>query len=200
VASLSGTTPQAVTVSVDASPDARPLVARVETSYIPAADGSQAAAEGAGFVVAREWQKVRGEDDPLEKVPLGAPGTVLELRVGDVVEEHVQVVSPQERHYVAVVLPLAAGLEPLNPRLATAPPEARPRGKNTVEPTYVAVLDDAISFYFDTLPAGTYDLYVRTRASVPGGFIQPPAKAEMMYDATVRGTSPGARVEVKEKE
>ena len=46
-----------------------------------------------------------------------SPGT------GDVIEERVQVVNPKERHYVAVVVPLAAGVEVMNPALATAPPD-----------------------------------------------------------------------------
>ena len=37
-------------------------------------------------------------------------------------------VNPKDRNYVAVVVPLAAGVEPLNPALATAPPEAEPQG------------------------------------------------------------------------
>jgi alpha-2-macroglobulin len=196
VASLSGTTGQAIEISADGAPGAAPLVARVETSWVPAADGSQAAAQSQGFVVAREWQRVRGEDEATEKVPLAAPGSTLKLGVGDVIEEHVQVVNPKERNYVAIVVPLAAGLEPLNPGLATAPPEAKTRGRATLQPTYVAMLDDSVAFYYDTLPAGTFELFFRTRATVPGGYIQPPAKAEMMYDAAVRGTSPGARVEV----
>ena len=93
-------------------------------------------------------------------------------------------------------MPLAAGMEPLNPNLATAPPEARPAGSLTLAPTYVAFLDDQVGFYYDTLPAGTFDFYFRTRASTAGSFIQPPAQAEMMYDGAVRGTSAGARVEV----
>ena len=40
-----------------------------------------------------------------------------------------QVVNPQERHYVAIVVPLAAGMEPLNPNLDTAPPEAKPASR-----------------------------------------------------------------------
>jgi hypothetical protein len=197
VALLSGTTGQAIEVSTEGAAGAAPLVARVETSWVPAADGSQAKAQSAGFVVSREWQRVRGEDQPTEKTPLAEPGSTLTLSVADVIEEHVQVVNPKERNYVAIVVPLAAGLEPMNAALATAPPEARTRGKATLPPTYVAMLDDAVSFYYDTLPAGTYDLYFRTRATVPGQYIQPPAKAEMMYDAAVRATSPGAKVEVR---
>jgi alpha-2-macroglobulin len=102
-------------------------VARVETTYVPAADGSQAAPRSAGFVVARNLLRVK-KGAPPERTPLTEPGTTQKLAVGDVVEEHVQVVNPQARHYVAVVVPLAAGMEPLNPRLATTPPEARQAG------------------------------------------------------------------------
>jgi uncharacterized protein YfaS (alpha-2-macroglobulin family) len=106
----------------------------------------------------------------------------------------VQVVNPKNRNYVAVMVPLAAGMEPLNPNLATAPPEAKPAGNVTLTPSYVAFMDDHVAFYYNALPAGTYDFYFRTRASTSGSFIQPSAKAEMMYDAAVHGSSPGARI------
>jgi hypothetical protein len=118
--------------------------------------------------------------------------------MGQVVEEHVQVVNPKARNYVAVVVPLAAGMEPLNPRLSTAPPEAAPSGRTTRDPSYVAFMDDHVAFYYDSLPAGTYDFYFRTRASTSGSFIQPPAKAEMMYDPAVWGSTPGAKIEISE--
>jgi hypothetical protein len=108
----------------------------------------------------------------------------------------VQVVNPQERHHVAITVPLAAGMEPLNPALATAPPEATPSKPPTLAPTYVKFLDDRVSWFYDTLPAGTYDFRFRTRATTPGSFVQPPAKSELMYDAAVRGNSNGARIEV----
>src|SRR5213079_1744533 len=94
--------------------------------------------------------------------------------------------NPEERHYVAVVVPLAAGMEPLNPKLATSSSDATPAGVLTLEPTYTAFLDDRLSFYYDTLPKGTFDFYFRARA----------AQAEMMYDGSVHGNSAGARVEV----
>ncbi len=175
---------------------AGPVLARVETSYVPAPDGSQVSAEGHGFVVTRELLRVGGEDEPLGRLPLDEAGTTQAFAVGDVVEEHVVVVCPKQRHYVAVTVPLAAGMEPLNPNLATAPPEARPRGSQTLEPTYVAHLDDSVSFYYDSLPAGTYHFYFRTRATIPGTFIQPAAKAAMMYDGAVFATSNGARIEI----
>ncbi len=173
----------------------RPLVVRAETSYFPEADGSQVAPRRDGFVVEREL--LLQTTDPPQRIDLTEPGRTVELAVGDVVEEHVRVVNPADRFYVAVVIPLAAGVEPLNPNLATAPPEARASGQLTLQPTYVAFLDEKIAFYYNSLPKGTYDFYVRTRATVVGSFIQPPAKAEMMYDGSVAGGSAGARIVVE---
>ncbi len=176
-----------------------PVAARSEASYVPASPGSQAAARRDGFVVARDAAIHRSgaAGSPPERVALAAPGQTITLRVGEVIEEHVQVVNPADRNFVAIVVPLAAGMEPLNPALETAPPEAKPVGKLTLQPTYVAFLDDQLAFYYNELPKGTYDFYFRTRAPIPGSFIQPPAKAEMMYDSSVVGASPGAVVEVE---
>ncbi len=83
-----------------------------------------------GFVVAREALLVHGGGAPADRLPLDEPGRTLSFTVGDVIEEHVQVVNPQDRAFVAVVVPLAAGVEPLNPALETAPPEAKPAGRS----------------------------------------------------------------------
>jgi alpha-2-macroglobulin len=191
---------QAGTVTVAATPAAPaaagPVVVRVETSYMPAGDGAQVAPAAAGFVVSRELLRVRGDQLPPEQLALDKAGSIVHLAVGDVIEEHVRVVNPKERHYVAVAVPLAAGMEPLNPSLATAPPEAKARGTLSLRPTYEAFLDDEVTFYYDTLPKGTFDFYFRTRATTEGSFLQPAARAEAMYDGAVRGNSAGARVEV----
>jgi len=180
--------------------DKGPVLVRVETTYLPAGDGAQEAARANGFVVSREILRVRGEDVPPERTPIADPGKKYAFEVGDVIEDHVRLVNPKDRNFVAVVVPLAAGMEPLNPSLATAPPEAKTEGKITLAPSYVAFLDDQVAFYYDTLPKGTYDFYFRTRAQIEGSYVQPAARAEMMYDGTVEGTSPGARIEVgKEK-
>ena len=59
---------------------------------------------------------------------------------------------------------------------------------------------DHVAFYYDELPAGTYDFYFRTRATTPGSFVQPSAFAEMMYDSAVFGQSAGARVKIERTE
>ncbi len=188
--------PAKITLRSDAK---QPLIVRAETSYLPQALGSQAPAGSSGFVVTRELLRQRAADEPADKVSLAKPGTTVQLKVGDVVEEHVEVTSNAIHHHVAVVIPLAAGLEPLNPKLATAPPEATPGGSLSREPSYVAYLDDQVAFYYDELPKGAYHFYFRTRATVPGQFTQPQARAELMYDAAVHGESNGAMVEVSAK-
>ncbi len=182
--------------SVTVSGAGKPVLVRVETSWLPAGDGGQEPARQAGFVVSREILRVQAGGAPPQRTALAEPGTTLRFRIGDVVEEHVRVVNPKDRHFVAVVVPLAAGLEPLNPALATAPPEAKPGSPLTLQPTYAAYLDDHVAFYYDTLPKGTFDFHFRTRAATEGAFTQPAARAEMMYDGAVQGNSPGARVEV----
>jgi alpha-2-macroglobulin len=175
-----------------------PMIMRFESSYIPQADGSHAPAKTNGFVITRELLRVGKPDTPPEKLAIPNPGITHVFSVGQVVEEHIQVVNPKDRNYVAVMVPLAAGMESLNPRLATAPPEAAPAGQLTMNPSYVAFMDDYVAFYYDYLPAGTYDFYFRTRASTSGSFVQPSAKAEMMYDSSVWGSSPGARINIEE--
>ncbi|MFT5534275.1 MAG: hypothetical protein ACI802_002521 [Candidatus Paceibacteria bacterium] len=174
----------------------KPLIVRAETTSLPQALGSQAVAGASGFIVTRELLRQRADGEAPGKERLTAPGMVVKLHVGDVVEEHVEVISNTLRNYVAIVVPLAAGQEPLNPKLATAPQEATPSGTLTTTPSYVAYLDDQVAYYYDELPKGTHHFYFRTRATVAGQFTQPQATAELMYDAAVHGESFGARVEV----
>lgn len=174
------------------------VAAKVQTSYVPSEPGSRVAAVSKGFVVARTLSKIVGGAPP-EKHDLVDPGTTLRFAIGDVIEERVEVVNPKDRHYVAIVVPLAAGLEPLNPHLATSGPEAKPSASDTIQPSYASFLDDRVAYYFDQLAKGTYSFHFRTRATTEGRFTQPAAQAEMMYDRSVFGHSPGAEIEVKRK-
>ena len=172
------------------------VIARLETSYLPAGDGSTVKAKAKGFAVTRDLLRVAFDEKSSSWPALGVMKEPYMFEVGQTLEERVQVVNAKQRHYVAVVIPLAAGFEPLNPRLATAPPEAKPSGSITLKPTYAAYRDDHVAFYYDTLHKGTYTFVYRVRATTPGTFIQPAAWAEMMYRQAVRGNSKGAKVKV----
>ena len=58
----------------------------------------------------------------------------MELKLGAVIEEHVEVVNSDDRQYVVVYVALAAGMEPMNPELAVSPPERVPKGKSRCSP------------------------------------------------------------------
>jgi hypothetical protein len=165
------------------------------TRYVPAAPGSEQAASQSGFVVERSWIRVTESASP--RATIESPGARLRVSIGDVIEERIQVVNPEPRTYVAVEVPLAAGVEILNPALATAPPEATPTGRTTAKPSWVQLVDDKAVFYYETLPKGTFDIAFRTRATVAGAFVQPPAIAELVYDPTVWGCSNGAWVDIQ---
>ncbi len=170
-----------------------PLVALVETRYMPTEPGAKAQAASDGFVVTRQSWRVRGKDAP-EK--LDATNGVIRVAQGDVIEETAEVVNPEDRTYVAISLPLAAGYEPLNPNIATAPAEAQPSSAPTLEPTFVSYGDDRVLYAYDALPRGNYRFAFRVKAQTAGAYAQPPATAETMYKKGVRGASPGARVEI----
>ncbi len=196
---LTGDAPVARNVSGNSGParidNAGPasLVALVDTRYQPAAPGFRAEPVARGFVVTRQSYRVPAGGAPLERIDADAEGA-LRLAVGDVVEEVVELVNAEDRNHVAISLPLAAGLEPLNPALATAPAEAAPSAGPTLPPTWVSFNDDRVFYAYDSLPKGNYRFVFRTRALVPGSFTQPPGEAETMYQAGIHGASAGRRI------
>lgn len=168
-------------------------------SYFPANPGDLVEQRNDGFVVDRELLIMQCDigDDKCDTPPRKHPvrtGETEELSVGTIVEEHLRVVNPEERYFVAIRAPFAAGFEPLNPNLATAPKEAAPAGQMTRPPDYALYEDDQVTFYYDTLPKGTYDFYFRLKSTFEGSFAHPAANAELMYKQTVSGHSDGTRV------
>jgi hypothetical protein len=170
-----------------------PLVALIETGYMPAEPGAQAPATSDGFVVTRQSWRVKNGQAP-EK--LDATNGVIHVTQGDVVEETAEIVNPEDRAYVAISLPLAAGYEPLNPNIATAPAEAQPSTAPTLAPTWVSYGDDRVLYAYDSLPKGNYRFAFRVKAQTAGAYTQPSATAETMYKKGLRGASAGARVEI----
>jgi uncharacterized protein YfaS (alpha-2-macroglobulin family) len=172
---------------------AAPVLALVDTRYKPVEPGSSAAAIAKGFAVTRETYRAPADGGPLEKLAPGADGS-FHLTVGDTVEERVELVNPEDRNHVAISLPLAAGLEPLNPNLATAPAEATPSSGPTLAPSFVSFGDDRVFYAYDSLPKGDYRFAFRMRALIPGSFTQPPGEVETMYQVGIYGASAGRRI------
>ncbi|MCP4213552.1 MAG: hypothetical protein GY765_02795 [bacterium] len=176
----------------------KPLMAMVSQEYVVAGTGDTVKAVNDGFVVNRRLLAYEGEGQPTTKYKAEA-GKRHVFAMGTVVEEHVQVINSEDRFYVAIRAPFAAGFEPMNPNLATSPPEAKPAGSFSLQPDYAIYADDSVTFYFDALPKGTYDFYFRLRASVEGKYSHPPARAELMYHLPTYGNSDGVGITIEKR-
>jgi uncharacterized protein YfaS (alpha-2-macroglobulin family) len=172
-----------------------PLIALVETRYEPAEPGSKAQAKSEGFALTRQSWRVKDAKAAPELLSPGEDG-VVKLSVGDVIEETAELVNPEDRTHVAITFPIAAGFEPLNPNIATAPAEAQPSAAPTLAPTSVSFGDDRVFYAYDSLPKGNYRFAWRLRAQTAGSFTEPPGLVETMYKKGVQGLSAGSRVEI----
>ncbi|MGK0289399.1 MAG: hypothetical protein ACI86H_000843 [bacterium] len=175
-----------------------PVHAWVNMRYLSKKSGVYTKSKQAGFVVQEELLIFRDLKAAPEKAKLEA-GKTITIPKETIIETHVQVVNPEKRSFVAIRVPFAAGFEPMNPNLATSPPEAKPRGTFTRKPDYALYEDDQVTFYFDLLPKGNYHFYFRLKSSFEGSFVHPAAKAEMMYKEATYGNTDGARIKITAK-
>jgi hypothetical protein len=170
----------------------RPLLALQQSSFVPIPPGAQAIAVQQGFVLSRSRYRVPA-DGPMALIAPGADGAE-HLASGEIVEEVAELVVPEDRTMVAVMLPFAAGFEPLNPALATAIAAATPSEPPTLAPTFTALGDDSVLYVYEALPQGNYHFRFRAQAAITGSFTEPPGTAEAMYRAGLFAASAGARV------
>jgi hypothetical protein len=186
---LSAEAPQTVNVS------GSEVGMRAAYRYLASGPGDAVTAKKDGFIVGRSltWYHADGsapthQDDE--------PGRTVKVAVGDVLELEATLVSDQARHHVALVVPFAAGLEPMNPELANASSDAKPSQVDSIAATYVQRLDQEVRYYFTELPAGSHRFYFRVRAASEGSFTHPAPWAEQMYREEVRGRGNGTRIVV----
>ena len=144
----------------------------------------------AGFAVQRAY---KGLDDP-EDVRQDEDG-VWHVKAGARVRVRLTVVAPTRRYHVALVDPLPAGLEPLNPALAVTasvpedPSETPTRWwwwwRRWYE--HQNLRDERAEAFASLLWDGIYTYTYVATATTPGDFVVPPAKAEEMYSPEVFG-------------
>ncbi len=149
-----------------------------------------------GFVVTRTYEAV---DDP-EDVWQDEDGT-WHIKAGARVRVSLKMVADSRRYHVALVDPLPAGLEIVNPDLAVSStsdivdensdPFERIYGWWWWGPWYQHenLRDERAEVFTSLLWDGVYDYAYIARATTPGTFIAPPAKAEEMYSPEVFGRS-----------
>jgi uncharacterized protein YfaS (alpha-2-macroglobulin family) len=154
-----------------------------------------------GFTVERVYEAV---DDPKD-VRRDADGT-WHIKAGAKVRVRLTMVAPTRRYHVALVDPLPAGLEALNPALAVTgslPEDEKARPANFgwwwLRPWFEHqnLRDDRAEAFTSLLWDGVYNYSYVARATTPGSFVVPPPKAEEMYHPETFGRGASDRVVVE---
>jgi uncharacterized protein YfaS (alpha-2-macroglobulin family) len=115
--------------------------------------------------------------------------------------------NENRRYHVALVDPLPAGLEPMNPRLAvTGPIPQDPSAQQTKGPywwwygpryEHQNLRDERVEAFASLLWQGVHTYEYVARATTPGSFVVPPPKAEEMYMPETFGRGGSDRVIVE---
>ena len=164
-----------------------------------------------GFVVARTYEAV---DDP-DDVTLDSAG-VWHIEAGARVRVRLTMVAESQRTHVALVDPLPAGMEILNPALAVTGdlPDDVSNGGDPIPYSadggccgdwwwygtwfdHQNLRDDRAEAFSAFLGAGTYDYSYVARATTPGTFVAPPPRAEEIYAPETFGRGGTDRVIVE---
>ncbi len=148
-----------------------------------------------GFEVTRTYEAI---DDPSD-VTRDADGT-WHVKAGARVRVRLSMVADSERAHVALVDPLPAGLESLNPDLVVTPPVPVDTSGDVGPIPYDSwwwgqwweheqLRDDRTEAFASFLAGGTYSYSYVARATTPGTFVVPPTRAEEMYSPETFGRS-----------
>jgi hypothetical protein len=160
-----------------------------------------------GFTIERSYEAVDDKSD-VQRDNDGA----WHIRAGSRVRVRVSMVAPARRYHVALVDPLPAGLEALNPVLATTGPMPPPPqqdaigagGRGAARGFWVRpwfehqnLRDDRAEAFASLLWEGVYTYSYVARATTPGQFVVPPPRAEEMYHPETFGRGATDRVIVE---
>ncbi|HEX7773400.1 MAG TPA: hypothetical protein VF435_13335, partial [Pyrinomonadaceae bacterium] len=184
------------------------LYYRIGMNYAP--EDLNLKAADYGFTVERTYEAINQPGD----VKRDADGT-WHIKAGARVRVRLTMIAPGRRYHVALVDPMPAGLESLNPVLATteAVPEderqtgVREYGSRSIgygwwrwRPVWFDhqnLRDERAEAFTALLWEGAYNYSYVARATTPGVFVVPPAKAEEMYHPETFGRGKTDRVVIE---
>ena len=176
------------------------LYYRIGMTYAPASLKLEAA--DYGFVVERRYE---GADDPKD-VRHEKDGT-WHVRAGSRVRVRLTMVNENRRYHVALVDPIPAGLEPMNPALAVTGPIPQDPKEQQARGAYwwwygtwyehQNLRDERVEAFASLLWEGVHEYTYVARATTPGNFVVPPTKAEEMYMPETFGRGGSDRVIVE---
>ncbi|MBL9020100.1 MAG: Ig-like domain-containing protein [Myxococcales bacterium] len=176
------------------------LYYRIGMKYAPASLKLDAA--DYGFVVQRRYEAV---DDPKD-VTRDAAG-VWHVKAGAKVRVKLTMVNENRRYHVALVDPLPAGLEAMNPALAVTGPIPQDPNEQKSKGAYwwwygpwydhQNLRDERTEAFAPLVWEGVHEYSYVARATTPGNFVVPPTKAEEMYMPETFGRSASDRMIVE---
>jgi uncharacterized protein YfaS (alpha-2-macroglobulin family) len=174
------------------------LYYRIGMQYAPASLKLEPSEHG--FTVERVYEAIDKADD----VRRDADGR-WHIKAGARVRVRLSMVAPSRRYHVALVDPIAAGLEAMNPELAVTgsiPQDPKESIANRwwwwrVWYEHQNMRDERVEAFASLLWDGVYTYSYVARATTPGEFVVPPAKAEEMYHPETFGRSATDRVIVE---
>ncbi|HEV8485490.1 MAG TPA: DUF6049 family protein, partial [Blastocatellia bacterium] len=175
------------------------LYYRVGMQYAPAS--LKLAPSDHGFTVERVYEAVDKADD----VRRDSEG-VWHIKAGAKVRVRLTMVAPSRRYHVALVDPIPAGLEAMNPALAVT--GNIPQDPNSQELKrgwwwsrpwfeHQNMRDERVEAFTSLLWEGVYNYSYVARATTPGVFVVPPPKAEEMYHPETFGRGGTDRVRIE---
>lgn len=134
-----------------------------------------------GFALERVYEAVQDNRD----VRRDSEGN-WHIKAGSLVRVRLQMQTPARRYQVALVDPLPAGLEALNPEVlggeSIQAPQSRLDGWwSSHWFDHQNLRDERVEAFTQLLWEGVYQYDYTARATTPGRFVVPPCKAEEMY-------------------
>jgi alpha-2-macroglobulin len=152
-----------------------------------------------GFTVTRAYEAI---DDPND-VRRQEDGT-WRIKAGAQVRVRLTMVATARRYHVALVDPLPAGFETLNPELAITGHIPQDPNDQTNKWRWAwrwfehqNMRDERVEAFTSLLWEGVYNYSYVARATTPGVFVVPPSKAEEMYHPETFGRGATDRVVVE---
>ena len=152
-----------------------------------------------GFVVERSYEAIDNKNDVTR-----AKDGVWHIKAGTRVRVKLHMVNDNRRYHVALVDPMPAGLEAMNPALAVTGPipqdpnQQQQRGRYWwwYGPWYEHqnMRDERVEAFAALLWEGVHEYEYVARATTPGNFVVPPPKAEEMYMPETFGRGASDRV------
>ncbi|HEY5939109.1 MAG TPA: alpha-2-macroglobulin family protein, partial [Kofleriaceae bacterium] len=169
---LDGITTDQLAITVD---QAAHVNARVTESRVDAG-----AAVSKGFAIERKYFDAKGKE-------------AKSFKAGELVTVKLTITNDNAQKWVALVDPIPAGFEVMNPKLASGgtqqqkPNPTAGRGyRNHVNWDHHEMRDDRVQWFADNMYAGTFELSYEARATIDGTFTAMPSTIEAMYQPDIR--------------